>query len=63
MSRQSFLVLCHECGLCVVTGFGLGNVFWVAAVVSPYRDNVATEVPLSQSRRSRQEVRVATEIG
>ena len=31
---------------------------WVAVVVALCRDNVATEVPLSRSRRSRQEVRV-----
>ena len=27
MSRQSLLVLCHDSGFCVVTGFGLGKVF------------------------------------
>ena len=27
LSRQSFLVLCHDSGFCVTIGFGLGKVF------------------------------------
>ena len=27
LSRQSFLVLCHDNGFCVTTGFGLGKAF------------------------------------
>ena len=36
----------------------LARCSWVAAMVAPCRDNVVIEVPLSQSRRSQQKVRV-----
>ena len=48
LSRQGFLVPCHDSGFYVSTGFSLSRVFLGRGCgCSLYGDNVATEVPLS----------------
>ena len=41
----------------------LAGCSWVVVVVALYLDNVATKVPLSRPRQSRQEVQVAMKLG
>ena len=62
-TTRVFSVVTELSGYVLRQDLVLAGCSWVASVFALCCDNVMIEVPLSRSRRSLQEVRVATEVG